>query len=98
MGVEPTGDRIACRPPVLKITQSVLSGYEDYLFYSTLQRLLRFSVLTHSERTSMVMSMDLSRFYHGRRDCIIAGGHCAPSDVLGEAVAKGSLSLGLSNA
>jgi hypothetical protein len=31
--VEPTGDRKTCRPPVLKITQCVLTGYENSLLY-----------------------------------------------------------------
>jgi hypothetical protein len=38
-GVEPTGDRIACHPPVLKITQCVLIGYENSLLYLILHRL-----------------------------------------------------------
>jgi hypothetical protein len=33
VGVEPTGDRKTCRPPVLKITRSVLTRYENSLIY-----------------------------------------------------------------
>jgi len=31
VGVEPTGDRVTCRPPVLKITQCVLMRLENLL-------------------------------------------------------------------
>ena len=37
MGVEPTGDRKTYRPPVLKITTSVLTGFENFLSYLILQ-------------------------------------------------------------
>jgi hypothetical protein len=41
MGVEPIGDRIACHPPVLKITQCALTRYENSLLYLILQPLTR---------------------------------------------------------
>jgi hypothetical protein len=41
VGVEPTGDRIACHPPVLKITYGVLIGYENSLLYLILQPFTR---------------------------------------------------------
>ena len=33
VGVEPTGDGVTPRPPVLKITQCVLTGDENSLLY-----------------------------------------------------------------
>jgi len=33
VGVEPTDDRSACHPPVLKITQGLLMRLENSLFY-----------------------------------------------------------------
>ena len=39
MGVEPTGDGVTRRPPVLKNTRSVLIGYENFLLYLILQPL-----------------------------------------------------------
>jgi len=41
VGVEPTGDRITCHPPVLKITWGVLTGYENSLLYLIRQPLAR---------------------------------------------------------
>ena len=41
VGVEPTGDRVTCRPPVLKITWCVLNGCENLLLYLILQPFTR---------------------------------------------------------
>jgi hypothetical protein len=62
VGVEPTGDRKTCRPPVLKITQPVLTGYENSLLYRFVNRLPEMRsdpfcpTLTH-------LNMEVSRFY-----------------------------------
>ena len=61
VGVEPTGDRKTCRPPILKIIQCVLTGHENSLPYLILQRLTRTEFF---DPIRLIMIIELLRFYH----------------------------------
>ena len=52
------------RPPVLKITQYVLTHYENSLLLSDSSRTFQDCVCTHSDPSCSVLSLELSRFYH----------------------------------